>query len=90
MAFILEAVGSHLRFFFISGMICVKLCFREIKPMEEWKMDNRRGRLEVRRVVRRTLKRSGEIMRAWIWQKQWTRRERSLRRQENCRDWQLN
>lgn len=48
-------------------MICVKFCFREIKLMEEWKMDNRRGRLEVRRVVRRILKRLGEIMRVWIW-----------------------
>lgn len=90
MAFILEAVGSHLRVFFISGIICVKLCFGEIKPMEEWKMDNRRGRLEVSRVIRRTLKRSGDIMKAWIWQKQWTRREGSLRRQEICRDKQLN
>ena len=54
--------------------------------MEEWKTDNRRGRLEVRRVIRRSLRRTGEIMTAWIWQKQWTRRETRRRRPEVCRD----
>lgn len=59
--------------------------------MEEWKMDNRRGRLEVRRVVRGSLKRTGEIVRAWYGRSNGLgETERSLRRKEIPRDWQLN
>lgn len=43
--------------FFSSGVTGSELHFRKIKPVEEWKIDYGCERLEVRRVIRRSLER---------------------------------
>lgn len=42
---------------FSSGVSGLELHFREIKPVEGWKIDYGHGRLEVRRLIRGSLKR---------------------------------
>lgn len=42
---------------FSSGVTGLELHFREIKPVEGRKIDYGRGRVEVRRLIRRSLKR---------------------------------
>lgn len=41
---------------FSSGDTGLELCFREIKPVGGWKIDYGREILEVRRLIRRSLK----------------------------------
>lgn len=43
--------------FFSSGVTGLELHFREIKPVNEWKTDYGRERLEVRKPIRRSLER---------------------------------